>query len=45
MMEKTMQLIENIFRLTTEQQVFVIALLAISVAGLALYVVLAVIKE
>ncbi len=43
-MEKAMQLIEGFLSLTTEQQVFVIAVLAISVAGFALYVVLAVLK-
>jgi hypothetical protein len=44
-MDKIMQLIESLFSLTTEQQIFVIASLAISVAGLALYVVLTALKK
>lgn len=45
MMDKIIQLIEGIFSLTTEQQIFVIASLAISVAGLALYVVLTALRK
>lgn len=43
-MEKIIRFIEGVFSLTAEQQVFIIAVLAILISGLALYVVLAAIK-
>ena len=44
-MEKVMQLIEGFLSLSAEQQVFVIAVLAMSLAGFALYIVLVVLKS
>ena len=43
-MEKIIQLLESFLALSNEQRLFVIAVLAISVTGFALYVVLAVLK-
>ena len=44
-MQESMQFIEGLFSLSSEQQIFVIAVLAISVIGFALYVVLAALKN
>ena len=45
MMEKIIQVINETLSFTTEQQIFIIAVLSISVAGFALYVVLTAIKN
>ena len=44
-MEKLISFVNEILNLSSEKQVFVIALLAIVVTGFALYVILAVIKS
>lgn len=44
-MENVMKLIESLFNLSTEHQTFILAVLALLVAGFSLYVVLAVIKN
>lgn len=44
-MNKTMQVIESLYNLSAAQQVFIVSVLAISVAGLALYVVLTALKS
>ncbi len=44
-METAVQIIKSMFNLSTEQQIFITALVAMLVAGLALYVVLAALKN
>jgi hypothetical protein len=44
-MEKALSFVERLFDLTPEQQLFFVAVLALSLTGFALFVVLAVLKK
>lgn len=44
-MEKALGFIERLFELTPDQQLFFVAVLALSLSGFALFVVLAVLKK
>lgn len=44
-MEKALSFIDRLFELTPDQQLFFVAVLALSLAGFALFVVLAVLKK